>query len=255
MRFRLQNKINGIDVELAYLTIPLVKEFLSEIEEFIKGGKRIDLTQVIAGMENGSVAVDVVDNHAGQLDSTFDALEKLGEGRDLTVLDPGRAKVIELWQKKAKNDEDVVYEVSLGEDNSIAPVITISKDTDFKAGPDYWVDVELYLYGRVFDMGGKTIPNVHIELEGGKTVKIGTRASELMADKQNRLYKNQLVRISAMRNIETGELKDERFISFENYNPRFDEDEFSRIEKQAKLAWKDVPSVTAWLEDLRGNNG
>ncbi len=253
LSFAMKDTVLGEELTPYNLTLPLLSEFIEQVTTFLRGSNRPDLTEVKTSIKKGSLAV-VAENPIGILDDAFKDYESVQRSNSLDLLDPVRAKIIERWQQDARNNQDRVYELFLGDTKSELPVFTISSDTDFKSKKEVWVDVELYLYGKIYDLGGKSKPNVHIELENGKSIKIGTKASILTGDSENRLYKEQLVRVKAKRNIETKELKDERLISFEHYRPEFDDEEFEKIAKKAKVAWQSVKSATGWVENMRGNS-
>jgi len=103
-------------------------------------------------------------------------------------------------------------------------------------------------------MGGKHKPNVHIALENGDSLTLDAKAEFLADDSENRLYKDQLVRIKAEQNLRTKELRKEAIVSFEKYAPHFDESEFEALSVKVKSAWADVPDIVAWVEEVRGNN-
>ncbi len=249
----MKDTVLGEELTPSNLTLPLLAEFIEQVTTFIRGSSRPDLTEVKTSITKGSLAV-TAENPTGILDAAFKDYDSVQRNDSLDFLDPVRARIIERWQIDARNNQNRVYEMFLGDKKSELPVFTISSDTDYRAKKEVWVDVELYLYGKIYDLGGKSKPNVHIELENGKSIKIGTQASILTGDSENRLYKEQLVRVKAKRNIDTKELKDERLISFENYSPSFDEEEFEKIAKKATLAWQSVKSATSWVENLRGNS-
>jgi hypothetical protein len=250
--FAMKDKVFGEELSPSNLTLPLLSEFVEQVITYIKGTSRPDLSEVKTVIKKGSLAV-VAENEAGILNDAYEDYLLVSKKSDLDLIDPVRARIIETWQSEARKNQDRVYELYVGNETNDLPTLTISYDTDFKPRRETWVDVELYLYGRVYDLGGKNKPNVHIELENGSTITLGTKESVLIGDSENRLYKDQLVRVKARKNIKTGKLKDERLVSFEHYEPVFREDEFERISKKARIAWRSVVSSSLWVEKLRGN--
>ncbi|QWQ32233.1 hypothetical protein KOY48_05310 [Candidatus Minimicrobia naudis] len=91
-------------------------------------------------------------------------------------------------------------------------------------------------------------------LSNGTNIKLDTNEDILADDNKNRLYKEQLVRVKAQRNLRTKELRNERLVSFEYYEPHFNEDEFIKQVARTKLAWKDIPDIVSWVEEVRGNH-
>ena len=253
LSFSIKDQVFGNELSPGNATLPIIGEFIEQIAAFLRGSRHPDLNEVKTSIQTGSVAVQVEDK-TGLLADAYKDYEHLRRSNDLSGIDPSRAKVVEKWQAEVKSYESRAYSLFVP-DESTDNIVLITRETEFATKRVLWVEEELYLYGRVYDMGGKIKPNVHIDLETGGSIKIGTNESVLIRDTENRLYKDQLIRIEAKRNIKTGEIKDERLISFEHYNPEFDEDEFQKIVKKAKVAWESVKDPTKWVEELGGNGG
>jgi hypothetical protein len=255
LSFKLRDKVLGSDIGLDNISLPLLSEYADQVARFLKGEQRTDLSNIRTAIKDGSLVLEV-ENEAGVLE---DALEDykvtLNEG-DLSRIDEVRASVIEEWQHEADRHPERIYELVWGtrkDDSEKQAVITISRDTDFKIPTEVWLPVEKYMYGRVFDLGGKNKANVHLDLDTGTTITVGTEAKKLVEDKTNRLYTNQLVRISAEQSMKSKKLRNEKLISFENYNPHFDEEEFNKFTEKGSVAWASVENPGAWVEELRGN--
>lgn len=137
------------------------------------------------------------------LDEAFSDYERAFKYGSVSTLDPVRANVIETWQQQAKSNPDRVYELIRGAFETTGEVdkIVIDEDSDFKQAKELWIPVEKYVYGRIYDLGGKKSANVHLELIGHGTLTIGAEVAKLTEDKTNRLYQNQLVRIKQNRTV------------------------------------------------------
>jgi len=251
LSFRVRDKLLGEEISPDNVTLVLLSEFSEQVTSFLRGSKRLDLNDIRTRISTGSLVL-ATENKTGLLDEAFSDYSRAKKEDGIDDIDFVRAQIIEQWQLAAKKNKDRIYELFFEDDQSSEKLI-ISYTTNYTRKADVWIDVEEYIYGRIFDLGGKTAPNVHLELDNGTTIKVGADASTLVEDKENRLYKKQLVRIAAKQNIRTKELKDERLISFENYNPSFDEDKFMATVKKARIAWRSVKSPSLWVEGLRGN--
>lgn len=242
-----------LDSELSPLnvTLPLLAGFTGDVISFIKGEDRQDLENVKTRIQQGSLAL-VVDNSTGAIDSAVRDFQYIAEHRSINDIDPYRAKVVEKWQLEAKRNQGRTYHLFFDDGTGSKNSVVINGESNYQLRKKLWVNVDLYLYGKIFDLGGKNQPNVHIELENGTIVKIEAYSNLLAQDKENRLYKEQLVRIKAQRNLETKELRNEKLVSFEKYSPHFDEEEFNRIAKKASFAWSNVENASDWVENLRG---
>jgi len=253
LSFVIKDKVFGENLSPSNITLPLLKDFTNQVMTFLRGSTRPDLGVVKAKIIEGSLAVATIDT-TDILSEAYEDYQVIKSEGDLGSIDPARARVVELWQDEAKKGANRIYELFSGATTAASAKVVISSETDFKVKAELWVDVELYIYGKIFDLGGKNKPNVHIELENGTSIKVGAEQSVLFKDDENRLYKDQLVRITAKRNIKTGRIKDEQLISFERYDPEFREDEYEQIARKAMVAWRSVKDVTRWVEDLRGHS-
>ena len=116
-----------------------------------------------------------------------------------------------------------------------------------------WVKVEKYLFGTVVDMGGAQKANVHVRLDdSGELVCIGSNQGYLKEQEENRLYHKVLVRVEAEQHYRTGQLRNLRLLSFEDYSPQYDEDALESFAEASRRAWADVPDAAEWLRRLRG---
>lgn len=253
LSFSINDELLGEQLSPDNISLPLLVEFAEQVSTFLRGSSKTDLKNIRASIKTGSFALEV-EAPTQLLDPAIHDYQSIREHKNLTDVDPARARVIEVWQSLAVKNDGRVYKLFVDSDdaNRVKPLV-ISSDTTYAAQKELWANVELYTYGSVFDLGGKSQPNVHLQLTDGRSVRVQANIDTLAADRVNRLYSKQLVRIGAQQNLQTGEYRDETLISFEDYNPHYDEDEFQAIVRQGRLAWKNVKSATEWVENLRGN--
>lgn len=254
LSFRLKDTVLGTEISLQNMSLPILSEYADQVARFLRGAQKIDPKNIRTAIKDGSLVLEA-ENEAGILESVFEDYRIALEERDLGLMDEVRAIVIEEWQTEAMKHPDREYELILGSRDKPeeASIITINKSSDYKIPAEIWVPVEKYLYGRIYDLGGKNVANIHIELENGSSITVGTEAKTLVEDKTNRLYKNQLVRIGAEENIRTKKLRNEHLISFENYDPCFNDEEHEEFVSKGTAAWASVLDPSAWVEELRGN--
>jgi hypothetical protein len=159
--------------------------------------------------------------------------------------------VVERWQSAARKHPHRSYRLA-DKDGKLS--VRVDARTDFHNQVEaIWVPVEKYLLGTVVDWGGKTSPNVHLDLGNGRTLKI-TSAQKLLAnEKENRLYKQALLYVNAEENLRTGDLRNLNLISFAEHRPVWDETEFHKLVQKGTQAWADTPDD--WLQKLRSGNG
>jgi hypothetical protein len=252
LTFKVKDKLLGEDVTLDNISLPLLLEFTEQVMAFLRGSKRVELKEVKTAVKTGSLEL-VVDNETGVLDDAALDYDVALQNRDVSTIDPVRADIFECWQREARKYPDRSYEIAGLDESLKLKKLIISGDTDFVLAPQVWVGVEKYVYGRIFNMGGKSKANVHLQLSNGNSLKIDSDARMLAEDGANRLYHEQLVRIKAEENVETRELRNEKLLSFESYEPTFDEGDFEELVAASTKAWRDVTDPSAWVEELRGN--
>lgn len=252
--FKVKDKLLDEEMNLDNISLPILAEFATQTAAFLRGNKRHFLSDIKTSIRSGSIAIEV-ENETGVLDDVEEDYMQAIKNGITSSMDPVRVNIIEQWQIAAQRNSNRIYELVVEDDtmHTVEQVLRISSDTDFKKRAEQWVPVEEYVYGRVYDLGGKNRPNVHLELENGKTIKIGSDVELLTEDRVNRLYQQQLVRIAAERNTDTDVLRNERLISFEHYAPSFDEDSFQAIVQKGRKAWQSISNPTQWLETMRGN--
>jgi archaellin len=253
--FSVKDTMQDSQVGLSNLPLPIISELAEAVARFVKGSSNIDLNNVKVSIKEGSLAI-VVQSSPILAPAIADYREIKTSG-NLDNIDNVRARTIADFQDKAKKNPNRIYTISDTSDtfkiNSDS--IVINNDSDYRATiEDQWVQTETYIYGEVFDMGGKNKSNVHLTLQNGDTIKIDAETEVLAEDSENRLYKEQLVRIKAEQNIRTKKLRNETLVSFEKYEPKFDEKIFQAVSAMVKSSWADVPDVVAWVENVRGNH-
>lgn len=251
--FSVDDNLLGEQVSPENMSLPLLAEFTEQVASFLRGSNKVDLKEVRTSIRKGSLAL-AIDEPTPALEGAAKDYERMTRTKSIEGIDPVRARVVSEWQATAKRNPDRVYQLlmeAFGVEN--AEPFVISVDTEYVVHQDTWVNVEEYVYGKIYDLGGKNQPNVHLLLSNGRSVKVQADIDLLAEDRINRLYRKQLVHIKAERNLTTKELRNETLISFEKYNPHFDEDEFQEIVTQGRAAWKGIKSATQWVEELRGN--
>ncbi len=171
-------------------------------------------------------------------------------GETLDSLDAKRREVMERWQKLARQSREVAYRISAP---FLERSIEINAESDYHADDaDQWVQVERYIRGEIQDLGGATKANAHVKLPDGRTLKVTTERDVLRDDTVNRLYKSAMLRIKADYNVLTRDLRNARLVEFLEYAVDVDEEALTRLTRRGAVAWRDVPTATDWVDELRG---
>lgn len=249
LRFALSDSINDVEVGPKHVPLALLGEFQKDVKEFLNGsGRDIDPKQVMVSIEEGSLALWVSGVLAAA--SLWADIEHLQSSNSLNLIDAKRANVVERWQNAALSNPHRRYVVA---DRSSQVSFFVDLSSNYRRPEEVWARVEKYLYGTVTDLGGKTNANVHLQV-AGEALTIAASQDLLAKEQQNHLYRQILVRVTAEENLFTGALRNFNLLSFESYQPRYDDDEFKRMVERGTQAWADIPDSSAWVESLRGGD-
>lgn len=250
LRFAISDRIQDVELSPARVPLALLGEFQKDVSDFLKGsGKDVDPAQVHVSIEEGSLALRTENLSGAQ--TLWADLNSLNLPDALNRIDAKRAAVIERWQSAAKSNPARSYIVA---NTDKIPFFSVNNTTDFRLAQDIWVNVEKYLHGKIVDWGGKTKPNVHLELATGKTLTIESSQHLIAEEQQNLVYKLALLHVTAEESLVTGDLRNLRLLAIESHQPEYDENEFNQMVERGTKAWSDVGNVADWLESLRGNH-
>lgn len=251
LRFTVSDRINDAEVGLKHVPLVLLGDFQKDVSEFLRGSSRdVDLGEVLVSLEEGSLVLFVF----GLLSAStlWADLENLQSNGDLNLIDPKRAAVVERWQKASQDNPHRKYGIADAKSGYLD--LTVDLSTNFRRVEDVWVTVEKYVHGKVLDMGGKTKPNVHLELADGNVLMVSATQKLLEQQEQNLLYRSILLHITAEENLRTGALRNPLLLSFETHDPSYSEAEFQEMVRRGTAAWSDVPNATEWLDGMRGGH-
>lgn len=224
-------------------------DFSSDVAIFLRGeDKGVDPKTLEIAVRSGSLAIETVPLLSAP--GLFRDLRALLGGETLDSLDAKRREVMERWQKLARQSREVAYRISAP---FLERSIEINAESDYHADDaDQWVQVERYIRGEIQDLGGATKANAHVKLPDGRTLKVTTERDVLRDDTVNRLYKSAMLRIKADYNVLTRDLRNARLVEFLEYAVDVDEEALTRLTRRGAVAWRDVPTATDWVDELRG---
>lgn len=251
IEFVLIDRVEGVDITPDTIGLDRFNEFNQQVATFIAGSQGVKLDEVHVSVTEGSykLLVTLPLLVATALEPDLRTLQRQDA---LSEIDPKRAEVISKWQARSKGSPSLKYAIRPHGMNA-AP-LEFSPATNFRMGEVIpWVKVEKYLFGTVVDMGGARKANVHIRLEDtGQIVNIGTNQGYLKDQEENRLYHKVLVRVEAEQHFRSGQLRNLRLLSFEDYRSGYDEAALDRFATAGRQAWADIPDAADWVRKLRG---
>jgi len=249
IRIALHDESGGYPVSPARVPLAVLRSFAKDVDDLLRGDAGdFPARELEVSVLDGSLAIETRPTaNPGLLQD----LHLLAQSQLIGGMNPKRRSVVERWQKAARSSRQLRYEISAA---WFARPVVISAETDFHTDDaDQWVQVERYVQGEVFELGGLNNVNAHLRLADGSTLLVNAARDVLSNDPKNRLFKQALVRIVADYNVQTREHRNAQLLAFEPQDSSLDEKALSRMLERGRRAWADVPSAADWVEDLRGN--
>ena len=155
-------------------------------------------------MEEGSARL-ILTAEAKDIIPTQALLAELDKSHKLNLLQQKQIDAIHFFQQLANNYQ---WSFLLGAKKQIEKGLHIDRSTEgqWQTDDPVWVDAELYLTGRITNIGGKTTSNIHLDTDEFNlgSVIINASRKQLAEDEKNRLYKKQQVHVRIKQNAETG---------------------------------------------------
>lgn len=254
IEFVLNDTVGGREMTPATVDLPTIRGFFQDVERLVKGDvPGASLADSTVQLKTGSLVLSVVAS-APLVASTLADLARLADTGDLDSIDRNRAVVVEGWQRLAKRQPSRSYSVRAPGQAAFHPWVVNSASRYEHGGEEAWVMVKKYLTGKLVNLGGKSDPNIHLVPAGdGRMLKISASEEQLSAEKENLLYKEVTLLVEARQHLRKGQLENIRLIEFLHPSRVVDEAALERLWAKGRVAWRGVPSATAWVEELRGH--
>lgn len=236
------------------LDVDEVVSLLSYARDFLFPEKGKDRSRTSVSFKEGSAVLSFDVDPATAL-QTHAILADLNANHNLGLLKPKQVEAIEGIQKFVA-EQDFVLRFGISE--KLTEGLRIDRKTEWMMPEEVWFDEELYVFGEIVDVGGKTHPNVHIDTKDFGTLTIAANKDILSEDDKNRLYKKQQLRIRIKRNLQTGEFKkgSAQLIEFVDFEAGESPDEYlDRLISESKPYMDKIGDPDQWLKKIRGYDG
>ena len=173
-------------------------------------------------------------------------INEIKSRNSINFLDYKRQSVIYNFQKKAIND-DYTFELinSLSPDSSLI----INKNSDFQMTALDYIESEFYLYGEIYQEGGRN-PNLHVNTEKFGNLTISATKEQLLQG-EKKIYKFYGLKVSGKKSIEEGNVFDLKLIDYIEYEPIFNKNLLNDIIKKAAENLKKIKNVDDWIFNLK----
>lgn len=245
IELRITNKDNTLNPK--DIDINEIKEFISDIESFLYPNRKEKQNRphISYNIEEGSV------KHKFLLPITavilFNGLtNELSNRNNLDFLDYKRQSIIDRFQRKAIQEN---YTIEFNNSISKEPSLVIDYSTKFEMIAPTFYESEFYLYGEIYQEGGKN-PNLHLSTKKYGNLTISATKEQIM-DGEKKTYKPYGIKVRGKKSFEDDKLTDLELIEFIQYKPAFNKSLLDKVIEKASANLSKITNVDAWLDDLK----
>jgi len=171
---------------------------------------------------------------------------EINKRKSLDFLDYKRQEIINKFQQKAiKEGFSIEFNSSLSEN----PTLVIDNKSNYELISPQYYESEFYLYGEIYQEGGKT-PNIHIATSkyGNLTV---SATKEQILDGEKKTYKPYGLKVKGKKSLSDGKLNDLKLIEFINYKPVFDRSLLNKVIERASANLNKIENLDHWIEGIK----
>lgn len=231
------------------LDIVEIKEMISEMETFLFPTKtsKSGRPKISYQIKEGSV------KHLFSLPVAYVLMfqgiaKEIAKRKSLDFLDVKRARVIERFQKLAEKKN---WEIALSDSLSKTETyLTINKNTEYLISSALFVESEFYLYGEIYQEGGKS-PNLHIFTKEHGNLTVAATKEQLL-DGDRKLYHVFGIKVRGKKSLEDGSLYDLKLDHYIDYNPKFDKKLLDMMIQKASKNLSEIDNVEEFITEVRG---
>jgi hypothetical protein len=108
---------------------------------------------------------------------------------------------------------------------------------------------EFYLYGEIYQEGGKT-PNLHISTKKYGNLTVSATKEQIM-DGEKKTYKPYGIKVRGKKSFEDDNLTDLELVEFIQYKPVFNKSLLDKVIEKASVNLSKITNVDAWLDDIK----
>ena len=205
-------KINNFDKTLSPNDVDIseIKNIMSDIETFLYPTKEEKHTRPLISYEirEGSAIHKFVLPISSVI--LFNGIvSEVSKREDISFLDYKRQEIISKFQRKAIKDSITIeFTTSLSQSS----VLMVNNNTHFEMDSPKYYESEFYLYGEIYQEGGKS-PNVHINTSKNGNLIISATKEQII-DGEKKTYKTYGVKVKGKKSLEDGRLYDLKLIDF-----------------------------------------
>lgn len=245
IELRVTNKDNTLSPK--DIDINEVKDFISDVESFLYPNRKEKQSRphISYDIEKGSA------KHKFFLPITavilFNGLTREIKNRDnLDFLDYKRQFIIDKFQKKAFKEGYIIeFNNSISKESSLV----IDYTTNFEMIAPTFYESEFYIYGEIYQEGGKN-PNLHISTNKYGNLTISATKEQIM-NGEKKTYKAYGIKVKGKKSFKDNKLSDLELIEFIQYKPIFNKSLLEKVIERASVNLSKISNVDSWIDSLK----
>ena len=245
IELRVTNKDNSLSPK--DIDINEVKDFISDVETFLYPNRKEKQNRphISYDIEEGSAKHKFFLPISAVL--FFNALTAEISKRDnIDFLEYKRQSIIDKFQKKAIKEGYVIeFNNSISKESSLV----IDYTTNFEMIAPTFYESEFYIYGEIYQEGGKN-PNLHISTKKYGNLTISATKEQIM-DGEKKTYKPYGIKVLGKKSFEDDSLTDLELVEFIQYKPVFNKSLLEKVIEKASTNLNKITNVDAWLDDIK----
>lgn len=166
--------------------------------------------------------------------------------KSLDFLDYKRQEVLDKFQKNAIKEGLIIeFNSSLSENT----LLTIDRTTNYDILMPQFIECEFYLYGEIYQEGGKN-PNIHISTTKHGNLAVSATKEQIL-DGEKKTYKPYGIKVKGKKNLSDGKVFDLKLIDFIEYKPVYDKTLLQRVIDRASQNLNKITDLDNWIESLK----
>ena len=132
---------------------------------------------------------------------------------------------------------------------SNSPTLIIDESTNFEMIAPTYFESEFYLYGEIYQEGGKN-PNLHISTNKHGNITVSATKEQIM-NGEKKTYKPYGIKVRGKKNLEDESLSDLILLEFIQYKPVFNNSLLDKVIDKASENLSKITNVDTWLNDIK----
>lgn len=245
IEIRVKNRDNSLSPK--DVDINEIKDFISDVETLLYPNRKEKRNRphISYDIEEGSA------KHKFFLPITavilFNGLtSEINNRNNLDFLDYKRQSIIDKFQKKASKEG---YRIEFNNSMSNSPTLIIDESTNFEMIAPTYFESEFYLYGEIYQEGGKN-PNLHISTNKHGNITVSATKEQIM-NGEKKTYKPYGIKVRGKKNLEDESLSDLILLEFIQYKPVFNNSLLDKVIDKASENLSKITNVDTWLNDIK----